>query len=272
MKTILVPVDFSESAYSALRYAYQLASANKSRIVLLNCYQIPVGSGNVMIDFEDILERESILGLQDFSDRIQTNFVATPVQIETESYYGVLADGVERLIKTHKVDMVVMGTRGASTFVKKLIGSNTSNLLRKIKTPILVVPEGAVWHGWEHTIFAADFLNADAGVIFNKFKKLINGMKVSIDVLHVIDKANASVKFEKIETEFIDASKANAIEFHYQPAENPVEGILNYAKGHECDVLVMVRRKHGFVEQLFNESATRKMALHSKNPVLLLQE
>jgi hypothetical protein len=93
--------------------------ANHSRLVLLNCYQIPVGHGNVMIDFKDILERDSLNGLQDFQERIQTEFGITAVSIEAESHYGYLAEGVEMMLKKTPVDLIVMGTTGASNFVKK---------------------------------------------------------------------------------------------------------------------------------------------------------
>jgi nucleotide-binding universal stress UspA family protein len=272
MKTLLVPVDFSESAYNALRYAYQLALANHSRLVLLNCYQIPAGQGNVMIDFKDILERDSINGLQDFQERIQSLFGITAVEIQLESHYSFLYEGVEAMIKKHDVDLVVMGTTGATTFMNKIFGSNTSHLLRKIKAPILAVPVGAQWHGWHHTIYASDYLNDNATSVFNKFKRLINGMKITIDVLHVIDKAGTPASYEKIESKFIADSQRETLQFHYEPAENAVDGILTYTNTHPCDLLVMLRHKHGFVEELFSKSATRKLALHSKNPVLLLQD
>lgn len=272
MKTLLVPVDFSLSAYNALRYAYQLALANHSRLVLLNCYQIPVGHGNVMIDFKDILERDSMNGLQDFQERIQSEFGITAVSIDIESHYGYLAEGVDLMLKRTQIDLIVMGTTGASNFVKKIFGSNTSQLLRKVNIPVLAVPVGAEWHGWHHTIFASDFLNDNSSLVFDKFKKLINGMKINIDILHVIDKTNVTGSFAKIESKFISDSAREQLEFHYEPANNPVDGILSYTKSHPCDLLVMLKRKHGFVEELFSTSATRQMALHSKSPVLLIQD
>jgi nucleotide-binding universal stress UspA family protein len=272
MKTLLVPVDFSESAYNALRYAYRLALENHSNIVMLNCYQIPSGQANVMIDFKDILERDSLNGLQDFQERITLEFGIAPVELKTESYYGFLYEGVQVMLNRYHIDLVVMGTTGASNFVKKFFGSNTSHLLRKIKAPILIVPELAQWNGWEHTVFASDFLSENTAPVFNNFKGLINGMNINIDVLHIIDKAGVSKPFEKMESKIIADSQKKSLDFHYEPADNIVDGILNYTKVNPCDLIILVRKKHGLVEQLFAESVTRKMALHSKNPVLLLQE
>jgi nucleotide-binding universal stress UspA family protein len=273
MKTLLVPVDFSPSAYNALRYAYQLAIANHSRLVLLNCYQIPIGHGNVMIDFKDILERDSVYGLQDFQERVQSEFGIAAASIEVESHYGYLADGVEMMLKKTPIDLIVMGTTGASNFVKKIFGSNTSQLLRRVKVPILAVPVQAEWKGWHRTIFASDFLNDTSSLVFNNFKKLINGMKITIDILHVIDKASISqIKFDKVESKFIADSARETLEFHYEPANNAVDGILTYTGSHPCDLLVMLKHRHGFLEELFSTSATRQLTLHSKNPVLLLQD
>jgi Universal stress protein family len=168
--------------------------------------------------------------------------------------------------------LIVMGTTGGSNFSKRFFGSNTSNLIKRIEIPILAVPSGAKWQGWNHTLLAADFIPIKTGSCYQRLKKLTNGMPVHVEILHVITSQEPLTDYARFESEMIDSVKSENLQFHYQPGESVVDGILHYTKDHPCDVIVMLKRKHGFLEQLFVESATRKMTLHTKNPILILQE
>ena len=55
MKTILVPTDFSDNANRALDYACNLALQLKAKIILMNAFQSPASTSNVMINFTDKL-------------------------------------------------------------------------------------------------------------------------------------------------------------------------------------------------------------------------
>lgn len=240
---------------------------------MLNCYQVPAGQGTVMIDFKDILEKDSHTGLHKMYDRILTNPASDGVIFTLESYYGFLYEGVETITRKYKTELVVIGTTGASTFTRRIFGSNTSHLIKRLNRPILAIPAGATWRNWNHTIIAADYSGNRPVTMFTHLKKLTNGMPVSLDVLHVIDKPDESSReYDKIESRFIAAIGNTQVNFHYEPAESIVEGILNYTQTHECDVLVMLRRKYNFIEQLFHSSATQHLTLHTKNPILLLPE
>lgn len=225
-----------------------------------------------MIDFKDILEKDSQIGLHTLHERILTNPAGDGVTLHLESYYGFLYEGVETISKKYKADLIVMGTTGASTLSRRIFGSNTSHLIKRIHRPILAVPSAAVWRSWNHTILATDFTSDRPAAVYTHLKSLTNGMKVSLDVLHIIENTERKPDFGKMESRFIAEVGNTNVEFHYEPAETVVDGILNYTLRHDCDVLVMLKHRHGFVEQLFNTSATRKLALHMKNPILILPE
>ena len=58
MKRILIPTDFSENAWVALKYALILAQKLDSKIYVFHAYNVPHAGRNVMIDiidgFEDV--------------------------------------------------------------------------------------------------------------------------------------------------------------------------------------------------------------------------
>src|SRR5690606_19782376 len=124
--------------------------------IILNSYQIPATQTNVMIDFKDLLERDSSDGLKEVMLKLNDEAVAEGLTITTKNYYGFLYEGVNNIEHENHIDLIVMGTTGASNFSKKIFGSNTSRLLKQTKTPILAIPPTATWNGWKNTVVATD--------------------------------------------------------------------------------------------------------------------
>lgn len=270
MKTFVVPTDFSDVAKEALLYACHLAKESDAQLIILNCYRLPSSQSLVMIDLKDILEKDSISGLSNQIALIRERTEFNQIQIITESFYGFLAEGLDYIIKKHTPDLVIMGTTGANSLGNKILGSNTTHVIKKIKTPILVVPEKAEWEKWSNVVIASDFhFNGEVNSI-KQVKKIVNGMKVNLDVLHVLDKTHSENNFEKSESQMLSLLEESKVAFYYEPAENITEGIISFIQKHDLDLLVMFKRKHGFLEQLFQQSATKNLALHSTCPVLLL--
>ena len=50
------------------------------------------------------------------------------------------------------------------------------------------------------------------------------------------------------------------------------EGILDYLRHKPTDVLVALKRDHGFMEKVFRHSVTKKLILHTELPIMVLHE
>lgn len=271
MNKLLVPVDFSEVSFNALKYAYELAFENHSEIVLLNCFEIPARHVNVMIDLKDILEKDAERGLIDFEERVKSEFISD-ILIHKESFYGTLNQGIEAMVLKYQVDLVIMGTKGASSSLRKLIGTNSSSALKNVNCPFLIVPDGYNFSGWNHTVYATDFKQHPTFDIFKKFKKLINGMQFNLDVLHVIDNTAEEQNFEKLESKFIADSENKNVTFHYSSSDNATHGIQEYVIKNSVDLLVLIKHNYSYLNKLFHDSASKQLVMDSSIPVLVFQD
>jgi len=136
MKTnILLPTDFSDNAWSAIVYALKLYANKDCTFYLLNSCK-PEGSSmsimsnkliTVMKDaaMKQLLELKRMARITDANENHSFEII-----LSTES----LIDAVNRTIITHNIDLVVMGTKGASKAKEIFFGSNTVNVLKKIKS------------------------------------------------------------------------------------------------------------------------------------------
>jgi hypothetical protein len=57
-------------------------------------------------------------------------------------------------------------------------------------------------------------------------------------------------------------------EFSFLRSYDFLEGISSYVETREMDAIITVPRKHSFLSQLFKTSHTKKLAYHSRVPII----
>jgi nucleotide-binding universal stress UspA family protein len=270
MNKILVPTDFSDTAYNALKFAGELALKYDSEIHLLNCYQLPQGNSSVMIDLQDILEQDSNKGLEEQ----KKNFLSDPkyadITFECHSLFGYLNECSRNLIKHHELDAVIMGTTGAETSSNKFFGSNTSKLMKKLNIPLFIVPNN------KNLDFAELVYSlAEKPSNFSVSSGFVKGIAKTFDSkIHLCNVYKNKENQPSLEdrngfSSFFDGTNTDV---HFIENEDVSEGILECSQVNDCGLIVMVRKHYGFFENLLHKSSTRKMAVYADKPLLILDE
>jgi len=136
MKTILVPIDFSEGTSQIVQQAVALAKAFSSTV-----YLIHVESPN-----EDVSGKEAAQTEDEFSSETEKlNQLAQEVRQEDIETHGILVQGVATtaiLNEKEKVnaDLIVMGTHGHGLISSTLLGGTSQGVAKKAQCPVLLVP------------------------------------------------------------------------------------------------------------------------------------
>src|SRR5690606_24874641 len=125
--TLLVPIDFSENALDAARYALDCSSQlNSNRIVLYHSNTVASEAKDTLLnDLENIKER---LGRKD------------NVEITCIVSNDMLPDGIAALVAQYQVSFIVMGITGRNKVGQKLIGSQVFQVSQRVDIPVLVIP------------------------------------------------------------------------------------------------------------------------------------
>ncbi len=145
---VLVCVDGSESSMKAADYAVMLAKQNGAQVIALNIvvsqlgYAYSAGAfGLVTPNTINDMLKKSKQEAQKWFDDIGKNAVAKDVKFKTEvvasptSVVPAIVDYAEK----HKIDLIVVGTRGRSGFTKLLLGSVASGVVTYASCPVMVV-------------------------------------------------------------------------------------------------------------------------------------
>jgi nucleotide-binding universal stress UspA family protein len=269
MQTILVPVDFSPVSRNASVYAAELARLFNASLLLFHAYMLPTPVSEVpyVMVTADEMQRENEAFLNKEADHLQTTY---GVPVETLVRIGIASDEIKELSKEQSVDLIVMGMKGAGG-LDKIIGSTTTNVIRKVKIPVLIIPHDAGYKPIKHITYASDFSYKTSGSLFTPLQEMAKTLGATIHVLHV---QKETVKMEEMtgrkNTEQLFSSYPH--EFVTVTDNSVTHGINDYLQHHSSQLLVMVAHNHTFFERIFSKSRTTAMAYETKIPLLVLQD
>jgi len=145
MKTkILLPTDFSDNAWSAIVYALKLyANAPCIFYFLHTIDNEALYKRSLVTDyFLEALEEGATKDLLELKEQAIASNANENHEFEVVLSAEKIEVAIKKSIEEHAIDMVIMGTKGASKNEKMFFGSNTVRVLNKVKVcPLLVVPD-----------------------------------------------------------------------------------------------------------------------------------
>lgn len=274
MKTILVPTDFSETANIARDYAIQIAKVLNAEIILLNTFHIPYSgaSSGTLVNLDKVALEESEKAMSNQVEYLNLNYA--DITFKTLCKPGLLLDSVKRIGKNREVDLIVMGTTGASGVIENYLGSNTSSLVGSINIPIIAVPQNAAINFPEKIVVANDLLESGEDKLFDLLKELAVNTNSEVDFLFIIDEEKqADNKVERLKAaKFDDNFNTKYHPFYLKESENVKDGILEFIEDKNFDLLVLISHQRSFWEGMFHKSISKSLVKHAKLPILVLPD
>ncbi|CAG5078807.1 universal stress protein [Parvicella tangerina] len=262
MKNILVPTDFSSAADIALRYALKLADRFNAKLYILNSYEVPHSGATMMVSINDLLQEESQKGLQRLDERLSEDY--PNLDIQTISMQGGLDVCVQKSIEEFHLDLVVMGTTGASGIEGKLFGSNTASMIRNITAPLIVLPHDAEINEPCKIAVSTDFKFSIEDEIYNPAREI--ALNYNSDISFI----NVTTEYKEEELNAIEKKFGMDVDFVYN--EDIEEGIKEYLSDKKVDLLVIVAEKHGIFHNIFKPSHSKMMARELDIPMMILAQ
>ena len=274
MKKILVPTDFSETANKARDYAIQLAQLIDAEIIMINSFHVPYAgaSSGTLVNLDKIALEESEKAMELQLEYVNLNY--SNVKFRTLCRSGLLVDSIRNISNNNEVDLIVMGTTGASGAVGNMLGSNTSGLIGAIKTPIITVPKDAIINFPKKVVVANDLMESGEDKLFDVLKEIVVDTDSSIDFLFIVNEdGQADLKIERLKSaDFDDKFDSQYHPFHFRENENVEDGILDYIESNDFDLLVVVSHQRNFWEGLFHKSVSKSLVKHAEIPILVLPD
>lgn len=138
-RTIVVPLDRSPVAESALPFAVALARAIDARLVLLAVIDLPF-EFSAWLDATTIIDARIDVedAYQDYLDLKASEIDGIPVH--TLVRMGGAVSEIQQYVESLDDPIIVMASHGRSGVRRMLIGSVTQQIVHRIQAPVIVVP------------------------------------------------------------------------------------------------------------------------------------
>jgi len=273
-KTIVLPTDFSDNARKAYLYAFTLYGFKDVRYILLNTYLLPFTRMDNIVPLSDTMGALSKNGLINELSYCQKLTQDNDLNMEYSSIYGDLEIVLESIVSEEKVDLIVMGTKGAAGLDKLLFGSNTARVVRNIPCPVLVVPTGAKIDAPERIAFAVDYEELTDQFELQALRDIAESYHSKVLVFNVLSENDIELSDTRDYKVNIHRTLTGIPHTFTSVEEDSVlEGIEEFVEDKDVQLLTMVAHQHNFFERLVHRSITKQIATSFKMlPILILPE
>lgn len=272
---LVVPVDFSDAAAGALRYARHLAERAGAELHVLHV-QAQTGSGNAA------------------KERLATFAADAGVPI---SGVVLAARGGERAApcivdyaEEVEADLVVMSRIGARGLRRYLLGSQTDEVLRTLRCALIVLPETLDAAPQVHHLLVPLDMTDLSGALLHRARTFAEryGDAARITVLHALEPLPHAGGWMSALASRLDDSLAASITAEVQTVADAAGGpeiptdvrvtegraadaILREAAYHDADLLVLASHGRENAERFLLGSFTERVVRTTDRPVLVVR-
>ena len=278
MKNIVIPTDFSDHAWNAIFTALKLFPASDCQFTLLNAYEPKAGGflGEKTKKRLDVLyesmETYSIQQLVKNVDYLKENHSTPKHQFDYCSIRDDLTGALESLEPKMEIDLIVMGTQGASKKRGVFMGSNTVGVIKRIRRyPLLVVPGEYHLQALKKIVFPTDLIRPYHSGELGLLLELVQEWKAELEVCYLTQESQLNEIQQEVKEQLANKLVNVAHSFRQVDKSGHVADVIaSYTSLEEADLIVMVHYAHTFLENLTREPVIKKVAFHTDRPLLVL--
>jgi nucleotide-binding universal stress UspA family protein len=270
METILFATDFSAASRNAGYYAAEMALAIQADLQLLNVFELPVSYYELPVAVNPLeMSKSDELNLQDFKKELEEK-TAGKVKISTEVRIGSFFDELKSVCELLKPYAVIMGSQGSTAAGRLLFGGHTVNAMQHLNWPLITVPAGVQFSGVKKICLACDLHNVLNTIPLQEIRSLVNQFHAELHILNT-GKKDAFTSGMISESGWLQEMFADLKpEYHFISSKDADLGIIEFCEKNEINLLVVLPKRHGFLEKLVYKSHTKELVLHSHVPVMAI--
>lgn len=289
MKTILIPVDFSDHSVPTYKLAIKIAgSKDKTQLVFLHSYNdqimIPDSGMNAGFETDSYMNMQLIEEFKQLADNNMNNLKAEVIKfldsnnlsnfsIKTIVEGGDASWEITSVCDDIKPNLIIMGTQGTG---KKgiLEGSMAKRIMIRAKTPVIAVPIGFTNYSKLSIMYASDNSEKDFGKI-KLLYKLFENISVKIFAVHFHLSGNTidiSEHMKNLSDSFAADAATDRFSFSLVDADDKSNALQKYVDANQINSVAFIAHKSNFFRSLFKEKLSKSDFFKLGLPMIALHE
>ena len=277
-RKILLPTDFSENAWNAILYATRLFKDIECDFYILNVYSvIGFASDNMLVpEIGEIaymkVKEASEKGLNRTLFKLSFKEDNPNHEFYILSRIDNLVQSIREVVEEKDIDMIFMGTKGSSNSNDFFFGSNTVKVMEKVRNcPVMAIPKIDPNNDLREIVFPTGFRTHYKRKELQYLIDIIELNNASLRILHVKDQELDREQEDNrrlLESYFRNIRHS----FHFIRSESILDGLNDFVKLRDSDMIAFINKEHGFFENLFSRPMVKELGYHSNIPVLALHD
>jgi nucleotide-binding universal stress UspA family protein len=270
MKRILLPTDFSKNSMNAVDYAMDFFKGKTCEFYFLN---VQKPSEFVSSDIYTASPVDSTIYTsiaEDNKKKLNKLVAEYSKKYASESFtfegifdFDVFVDSVQQTIHSKGIELIIIGTNGATGASEVFFGSNSLQLIRNVQHPILVIPENYKYNGCSSLLFTLkeeDDIHPD---VLIPIGEMVKGNEVSLQVLQLdttkeMPKASILKQFSEIK-------------YHHIEGVPTPEAVSSFEQLFSVDMHAIIIHPKSFFKRIFSGTDTPQLSYESRVPLLVLK-
>lgn len=280
MKKILLPTDFSKNASNAIEYAIDLYKNEECEFYILNAfYTLGFATDTMLVpEIGEIAykngksnsEKELSVTLKE----IQKNNISRHRFFKVSKFNSLL-NSIQETVEKENIDLIIMGTQGATNAVDKFLGSNTVMVMENVRyCPVMAIPSEVKYTKPKEIVFPTSYNTHYKRRELKQLIEIATLTNSAIRILHIeneIDKNLNKTQHnnkELLKEYFEDLNYSFHVIYQVE-----LEVALDcFVQSRNSDMIAFVNKKHGFLDSIFTNHLVQELGYKSKVPVLTMHD
>jgi nucleotide-binding universal stress UspA family protein len=273
IKRILIPFDFSETSALSLDHAVHMAKTAGAELYLLHIIEtstFPSSIAHAFSGFEKKVEEASNEKLKELSDELSTKH---GIKVHTITEVGKIYKRIVHTAKQAHIDLVLMGTHGASGS-SYIIGSNTTRVVQESHCPVISFQTHSTKLGFTNIALPIDD-SPESRQKVNFAMEIAKLFNAKITVIGLNRNGNEDyqrkfrIKIEQVE-DFLGQHGVQT-DTIYQQGEDLAKNTLAAATEINADLLVIMTEQEPSITGMLMGTYATKIINGSKIPVMTVR-
>lgn len=278
-KKILIPTDFSKNAWNAITYVADLFKDQECTFYLLNAHgSTAYSTSEIMVSEPGTLSYDSakakseeglskVMGMLDFREKNHKH------SYTTVSQFNDPLSAIRSLVEKRDIELVVMGTKGASDYENRLFGSNTVMVMEELRIcPILGIPLDARVVHLKEIVFPTGFKTHYKRRELIHLVKLAQIQAATICILHVSEQQELDKEQKENKKLLEECLEGASFTYHQLGGTNVANSVQRFVESRNSDMVAFINRKHSFFNNIFSKPMLKQLGMFSKVPLFVMHD
>lgn len=276
MKNILLLTDFSQNSINAMVYTLKLYNNELCDFYVLNVQDslsytsddLMLGKANESI-YESLIS-DNKMKLKGLVNQLKHHSNDRLHQFKPLIDYDVFIDAIKQVIEKYNIDLISMGTNGASNLKESLFGSNALKVLRYIDCNTLVIPDGYDYKPPKKLLLALDNDDYADHITVREIIELLDKLGANIEIRRFIS-SEEDIK-HKINSDkhlLLELIDENRFTYHIIKDQSLSSILINSTKPEDTDIITLVGQFRGFFDRLFGKADKTKISKNLDCPLMI---